>query len=73
MSVELTLCVVLSVINPVVGGVADRDDIHLILEYKAGESWGPFTSPRANRWMTTNLVMKIQLQINIFTIDQVFL
>lgn len=33
----------------VVGGEIDRDDIHLILEYKRGEVWGPYTSPRANR------------------------
>lgn len=25
------------------------DDVHLILEYKRGETWGPYTSPRANR------------------------
>jgi ADP-dependent glucokinase len=28
----------------------ERDDIHLILEYKRQESWGKYTSPRANRW-----------------------
>lgn len=33
----------------VVGGEIERDDIHLILEYKRGEVWGPYTSPRANR------------------------
>ncbi|XP_054262214.1 ADP-dependent glucokinase [Macrosteles quadrilineatus] len=38
----------------VVGGVAERDDIHLILEYKAGDSWGPFTAPRANRFIIHN-------------------
>lgn len=38
----------------VVGGETSRDDIHLILEYKAGESWGPYTSPRANRFIVHN-------------------
>jgi hypothetical protein len=33
----------------VVGGDVKNDDVHLILEYKAGESWGPFTTNRANR------------------------
>ena len=33
----------------VVGGEIERDDIHLILEYKRGEMWGPYSSPRANR------------------------
>jgi ADP-dependent glucokinase len=33
----------------VVGGEVERDDIHLILEYKRGETWGPYTSARANR------------------------
>uniref|UniRef100_A0A1B0FJP7 ADP-dependent glucokinase n=1 Tax=Glossina morsitans morsitans TaxID=37546 RepID=A0A1B0FJP7_GLOMM len=31
-----------------------EDDIHLILEYKAGETWGPFTAPRANRYILHN-------------------
>lgn len=38
----------------VVGGSVQRDDIHLILEYKAGEKWGPYTSPRANRYIIHN-------------------
>ncbi|KAK9512538.1 hypothetical protein O3M35_000939 [Rhynocoris fuscipes] len=38
----------------VVGGSVQRDDIHLVLEYKAGETWGPFTSPRANRYILHN-------------------
>lgn len=33
----------------VVGAEAERDDVHLILEYKQGEVWGPYTSARANR------------------------
>ncbi|XP_033626933.1 ADP-dependent glucokinase-like [Asterias rubens] len=27
------------------------EDIHLIMEYKRGESWGDFTAPRANRFI----------------------
>lgn len=37
----------------VVGG-AETDgtrDIHLIIEYKAGDTWGPYLSPRANRFI----------------------
>lgn len=41
------------VIN-VVGGEVKRDDIHLILEYKHGEVWGPYSSARANRYMYTD-------------------
>lgn len=36
------------VIN-IVGGEVKRDDIHLIIEYKHGEVWGPYSSARANR------------------------
>ncbi|XP_011504910.1 PREDICTED: ADP-dependent glucokinase [Ceratosolen solmsi marchali] len=38
----------------VVGGEVERDDIHLILEYKRGETWGPYTSARANRYIVHN-------------------
>lgn len=38
----------------VVGGEVDRDDVHLILEYKRGERWGPYTSARANRYIIHN-------------------
>ncbi|GAB1864295.1 ADP-dependent glucokinase [Camponotus japonicus] len=41
------------VIN-VVGGEVRRDDIHLILEYKHGEVWGPYSSARANRYIIHN-------------------
>jgi ADP-dependent glucokinase len=34
----------------VVGGDIQKDDIHLILEYKANEEWGIYRSPRANRY-----------------------
>ncbi|XP_042219499.1 ADP-dependent glucokinase-like [Homarus americanus] len=39
--------------NIIVGGVETEgaDDIHLILEYKAGESWGTYQAPRANRFI----------------------
>ena len=30
-------------------GGAEKDDIHLILEYKRNEMWGKYKSPRANR------------------------
>ncbi|EDW70387.1 ADP-dependent glucokinase [Drosophila virilis] len=30
------------------------DDIHLILEYKAGDKWGPYEAPRANRYILHN-------------------
>ncbi|UYV78397.1 hypothetical protein LAZ67_16001179 [Cordylochernes scorpioides] len=28
-----------------------RDDVHLLLEYPSGASWGPFSAPRANRFI----------------------
>ncbi len=28
-----------------------EDDIHLILEYRREETWGQYTSPRANRFI----------------------
>lgn len=34
----------------IVGGEVKRDDIHLIIEYKQGDVWGPYTSARANRY-----------------------
>ncbi|XP_061173538.1 uncharacterized protein LOC133182704 [Saccostrea echinata] len=33
----------------VVGEDLDVNDIHLLLEYKSGDKWGKFISPRANR------------------------
>ncbi|XP_012274458.1 ADP-dependent glucokinase [Orussus abietinus] len=38
----------------VVGGRVDRDDTHLVLEYKNGEYWGPYSSVRANRYIIHN-------------------
>lgn len=31
------------------GPFVKEDDIHLLLEYPAGQKWGPFIPPRANR------------------------
>lgn len=39
------------VIN-IVGGEVKRDDIHLVIEYKHGDIWGPYSSARANRYNT---------------------
>lgn len=33
----------------IVGGEVKRDDIHLVMEYKHGDVWGPYSSARANR------------------------
>ncbi|KOC62487.1 ADP-dependent glucokinase [Habropoda laboriosa] len=41
------------VIN-IVGGEAKRDDIHLVIEYKHGDVWGPYSSARANRYIVHN-------------------
>ncbi|KAK2582053.1 hypothetical protein KPH14_002758 [Odynerus spinipes] len=41
------------VIN-VIGGEVKRDDIHLVLEYKSGDMWGPYSSTRANRYIIHN-------------------
>ncbi|ESO06146.1 hypothetical protein HELRODRAFT_140484, partial [Helobdella robusta] len=38
----------------VAGSNVERDDIHLILEYGKGETWGNFESPRANRFIIHN-------------------
>ncbi|KAJ3594084.1 hypothetical protein NHX12_006416 [Muraenolepis orangiensis] len=35
----------------VAGNVVEEPDIHLILEYPAGASWGDYTSRRANRYI----------------------
>uniref|UniRef100_A0A1B0DJN7 Carbohydrate kinase PfkB domain-containing protein n=1 Tax=Phlebotomus papatasi TaxID=29031 RepID=A0A1B0DJN7_PHLPP len=32
----------------------EQDDIHLILEYRSGEKWGPLRAPRANRFILHN-------------------
>ncbi|XP_016966509.1 ADP-dependent glucokinase [Drosophila biarmipes] len=36
------------------GDEIPNDDIHLILEYKAGDTWGPYVAPRANRYILHN-------------------
>ncbi|XP_034239358.1 ADP-dependent glucokinase [Thrips palmi] len=38
----------------VVGGDVSKDDVHLILEYKTDEVWGPYRAPRANRFILHN-------------------
>ena len=37
----------------IVGNVSEsvQEDTHLILEYNLGEEWGPYVSPRANRYI----------------------
>uniref|UniRef100_W8BL76 ADP-dependent glucokinase n=1 Tax=Ceratitis capitata TaxID=7213 RepID=W8BL76_CERCA len=35
----------------IAGDEIPEDDIHLILEYKSGDTWGPFVAPRANRYI----------------------
>lgn len=35
----------------VVGEPVEEDDVHVILEYKTGEKFGKYTSPRANRFI----------------------
>ncbi|XP_002732054.1 ADP-dependent glucokinase-like [Saccoglossus kowalevskii] len=35
----------------VAGDVFSEDDVHLIMEYKAGETWGKYSTPRANRFI----------------------
>ena len=36
-------------------GNPEKDDVHLILEYKRNEEWGQYKSPRANRFEQTKL------------------
>ena len=39
---------------------SEKDDIHLILEYKRNEEWGKYKSPRANRFCANkNSIFKI--------------
>lgn len=40
----------------------DSDEIHLILEYKSGEEWNGFKSPRANRFIVTRDVYNSEFQ-----------
>lgn len=35
----------------VVGSPLKKDDVHLLMEYKTGEQWGPYVTPRANRFI----------------------
>ncbi|XP_058126715.1 ADP-dependent glucokinase [Anopheles ziemanni] len=36
------------------GSLIEDDDIHLILEYNTGDTWGDLVSPRANRYILHN-------------------
>ncbi|XP_049545924.1 ADP-dependent glucokinase isoform X2 [Anopheles darlingi] len=36
------------------GSLIEDDDIHLILEYNTGDTWGQLVSPRANRYILHN-------------------
>lgn len=36
------------------GPIVDDDDMHLLLEYPAGQRWGKFVPPRANRFIVHN-------------------
>ncbi len=37
----------------VAGGDVEVDDIHVALEYKKGDVWGEYTTPRSNRFVLT--------------------
>ncbi|KAG1649384.1 ADP-dependent glucokinase [Nymphon striatum] len=43
------------------GTKSSKDDIHLIMEYESGATWGPYKAPRANRFIvhsdTNNPIM----------------
>ncbi|XP_076321887.1 ADP-dependent glucokinase [Tachypleus tridentatus] len=36
------------------GPLTEEDDIHILLEYLAGEKWGPYLASRANRFIVHN-------------------
>ncbi|XP_077996890.1 ADP-dependent glucokinase-like [Glandiceps talaboti] len=38
----------------VTGDYLSEDDIHLLLEFKSGETWGKYRAPRANRFIIHN-------------------
>lgn len=38
----------------VTGPVTPKDEIHMLLEYPSGQQWGPYVSPRANRFIIHN-------------------
>lgn len=44
---------------PVAGNVVEEPDIHLILEYPSGASWGRYTSRRANRYVLVEHLVDI--------------
>lgn len=49
-----------SSISPVAGNIVEEPDIHLILEYPSGASWGHYTSRRANRYVLGDCLVEVQ-------------
>ena len=46
----------------------EKDDIHLILEYKRNEEWGTYKSPRANRFVlnyVNNIIRRYKVNYSI--------
>ena len=41
---------------------SQEDDIHLIIEYDVGAVWGPYTAPRANRFIVHNDYSNMMLE-----------
>lgn len=39
-----------------------QDDIHLLFEYNIGDDWGPYTAPRANRFIVHNDYSNMMLE-----------
>ncbi len=42
-----------------VGGDLEMDDVHLLLEYTKGQTWGSYVSPRANRCVCARTVISV--------------
>ena len=54
----------------VAGGDVETDDIHVALEYKKGDVWGNYVTPRSNRyWLEQSLAGLV----NILLGSEVFL
>lgn len=43
------------------GPIIERDDYHILLEYKTDDQWGPYKSPRANRLIVHSDDNNVQL------------
>lgn len=50
----------------VAGKVLDEPDIHLILEYPMGATWGAYTSCRANRYVSIRQALSNVNKTNVF-------